>query len=106
MSNELQIAADRGQSMAELMGVSSAPAQQATPSIARVGMIHQPIMGEVEFNGKTIKTEVVPIGAFTLVQGDDKVYSNGITLRIFAQRNQWQRWNSETEEMEKSIMSN
>lgn len=106
MSNELQIAADRGQSMAELMGVSSAPAQQATPSIARVGMIHQPIMGEVEFNGKTIKTEVVPIGAFTLVQGEDKVYSNGITLRIFAQRNQWQRWNSETEEMEKSIMSN
>ena len=54
MSNELQIATDRGQSMAELMGVSSAPAQQATPSIARVGMIHQPIMGEVEFNGKTI----------------------------------------------------
>tara|TARA_R110001632_G_scaffold61139_1_gene147758 strand:- start:110 stop:985 length:876 start_codon:yes stop_codon:yes gene_type:complete len=106
MSNELQIATDRGQSMAELMGVSSAPTQQATPSIARIGMIHQPIMGEVEFNGKTIKTEVVPVGAFTLMQGDDKVYSNGITFRTFAQRNQWQRWNSETEEMEKSVMSN
>ena len=106
MSNELQIATDRGQSMAELMGVSSAPAQQATPSIARVGMIHQPIMGEVEFNGKTIKTEVVPIGAFTLTQGEDKVYSNGITFRVFAQRQQWQRWNSETEEMEKSVLSN
>ena len=106
MSNELQIATDRGQSMAELMGVSSAPAQQATPSIARVGMIHQPIMGEVEFNGKTIKTEIVPIGAFTLVQGEDKVYSNGITFRVFAQRQQWQRWNSETEEMEKSVLSN
>ena len=106
MSNELAIAAERGQSMAELMGVSSAPSQQATPSIARVGMIHQPIMGEVEFNGKTIKTEVVPIGAFTLIQGDDKVYSNGVTFRVFAQRNQWQRWNSETEEMEKSVMSN
>ena len=106
MSNELQIATDRGQSMAELMGVSSAPAQQATPSIARVGMIHQPIMGEVEFNGKTIKTEVVPIGAFTLVQGEDKVYSNGITFRVVAQRQQWQRWNRETEEMEKSVLSN
>ena len=106
MSNELAIAAERGQSMAELMGVSSTPSQQATPSIARVGMIHQPIMGEVEFNGKTIKTEVVPVGAFTLIQGDDKVYSNGVTFRVFAQRNQWQRWNSETEEMEKSVMSN
>jgi hypothetical protein len=63
-------------------------------------------MGEVEFNGKTIKTEVVPIGAFTLVQGEDKVYSNGITFRVFAQRQQWQRWNSETEEMEKSVLSN
>jgi hypothetical protein len=30
MSTELQIAADRGQSMAELMGVSNAPAQSAT----------------------------------------------------------------------------
>ena len=69
-------------------------------------MIHQPIMGEVEFNGKTIKTEVLPIGTFTLVQGEDKVYSNGITLRVFAQRNQWQRWNSETEEMEKSVLAN
>ena len=92
--------------MAEMMGVSAASTQQSTPSIARVGMIHQPIMGEVEFNGKTIKTEVLPIGTFTLVQGEDKVYSNGITLRVFAQRNQWQRWNSETEEMEKSVMSN
>ena len=106
MSNELQIATDRGQSMAELMGVSSAPSQQSTPSIARVGMIHQPIMGEVEFNGKTIKTEVVPVGAFTLTQGDDKVYSNSVTFRVFAQRQQWQRWNSETEEMEKSVLSN
>tara|TARA_Y100000389_G_scaffold166874_1_gene171796 strand:- start:86 stop:961 length:876 start_codon:yes stop_codon:yes gene_type:complete len=106
MSNELAIATERGQSMAELMGVSTTPSQQSTPSIARVGMIHQPIMGEVDFNGKTIKTEVVPVGAFTLMQGDDKVYSSGVTLRVFAQRNQWQRWNSETEEMEKSVMAN
>jgi hypothetical protein len=34
------------------------------------------------------------------------VYSTGISIRIFAQRNQWQRWNSETEEMEKSVLSN
>jgi hypothetical protein len=63
-------------------------------------------MGEVDLNGKKIKTEVVPVGAFTLKTGDDIVYSNGATVRVFAQRNQWQRWNSETEEMEKSVMSN
>jgi hypothetical protein len=69
-------------------------------------MLHQPIMGEVDLNGKMIKTEVVPVGAFTLKTGDDIVYSNGATVRVFAQRNQWQRWNSDTEEMEKSVMSN
>ena len=106
MSNELAIATERGQSMAELMGVSSAPVQENTPSISRLGMLHQPIMGEVELNGKMIKTEVVPVGAFTLKTGDDIVYSNGVTVRVFAQRNQWQRWNSDTEEMEKSVMSN
>lgn len=106
MSNELAIATERGQSMAELMGVSSAPVQENTPSISRLGMLHQPIMGEVELNGKMIKTEVVPVGAFTLKTGDDIVYSNDVTVRVFAQRNQWQRWNSDTEEMEKSVMSN
>ena len=106
MSTELAVATERGQSMAELMGVSSTPSQESTPSISRLGMLHQPIMGEVELNGKMIKTEVVPVGAFTLKTGDDIVYSNGVTVRVFAQRNQWQRWNSDTEEMEKSVMSN
>ena len=106
MSNELAVATESGKSMAELMGVSSTPVNSTTPSISRLGMLHQPIMGEVELNGKKIKTEVVPVGAFTLKTGDDIVYSNGVTVRVFAQRNQWQRWNSDTEEMEKSVMSN
>jgi len=107
MSNELAIANERGQSMAELMGVSIKTSNsEFLPKIPRLGMLHQPIMGEVELNGKMIKTEVVPVGAFTLKTGDDIVYSNGITVRVFAQRNQWQRWNSDTEEMEKSVMSN
>jgi len=107
MSNELAVANERGQSMAELMGVSIKTSNaDFLPSISRLGMLHQPIMGEVELNGKMIKTEVVPVGAFTLKTGDDIVYSNGITVRVFAQRNQWQRWNSDTEEMEKSVMSN
>ena len=105
MSNELAVATESGKSMAELMGVSSAPATSATPSISRLGMLHQPIMGEVDLNGKMIKTEVVPVGAFTLKTGDNIVYSTGVSIRVFVQRYQWQRWNSETEEMEKSVMS-
>lgn len=105
MSNELAIAEERGQSMAELMGVRTSTGD-ATPSTARIGMLHSPLMGEVEFKGKTIKTEVVPVGAFIMTQGETKVYSNGVTVRIFAQRQQWQRWNSESTEMEKSVLAN
>tara|TARA_S200002703_G_scaffold23494_2_gene20312 strand:+ start:5703 stop:6578 length:876 start_codon:yes stop_codon:yes gene_type:complete len=106
MSTELAVATESGKSMAELMGVSPSVSSDASPSIARLGMIHQPIMGEVDYNGKAIKTEVIPVGAFTFTKGDTKVYSTGVSVRVFAQRNQWQRWNSETEEMEKSVLSN
>ena len=107
MSNELAIANERGQSMAELMGVSIKTSNaDFLPSISRLGRLHQPIMGEVELNGKMIKTVVVPVGAFTLKTGDDIVYSVGATVRVFAQRKQLQRWNSDTAEMEKSVMAN
>lgn len=105
MSNELAIANERGQSMAELMGVSMSGGESA-PSIARIGMLHAPIMGEIEVGGKMIKTEVVSVGAFIMTKGEEKVYSNGVNVRIFAQRQQWQRWNDETGEMEKSVQAN
>lgn len=104
MSTELTVAMDKGQSLAELMGVSENKA--SGPSIARLGMLHKALMGTVQLNGKDIKTEVVPVGAFTLKVGDDTYYSVGATVRVFAQRQQWQRWNSETSEMEKSVMAN
>lgn len=104
MSTELTVAMDKGQSLAELMGVSESKA--SGPSIARLGMLHKALMGTVQLNGKDIKTEVVPVGAYTLKVGDDTYYSVGATIRVFAQRQQWQRWNSETSEMEKSVMAN
>jgi hypothetical protein len=105
MSNELAIANERGQSMAELMGVSMSGGD-AAPSIARIGMLHAPIMGEIEVAGKMIKTEVVSVGSFIMTKGDEKIYSDGVEVRIFAQRQQWQRWNDETGEMEKSVQAN
>ena len=107
MSTELAIANERGQSMAELMGVSSAPSQEYTPSISRLKLQQmQPIMGEVELNGKMVKTETIPIGSFKLETGDETVYSDTATVRIFAQRWQYQRFNTETGEMEKTVLVN
>lgn len=104
MSTELTIANDMGMSLAEAMGVSTSTGGGS--SIARVAQIHTAKMGEVEFNGKKIKTEVLPIGTYTITQGDEVVYATSITIRIFAQRMQWQRWNADTKVMEKTVMAN
>lgn len=107
MSTELSIATERGQSMADLMGVTTASGGSSSgPDIARIGMIHTPLMGEVEMDGKMLKIEVLPIGTYKIAQGNDVVYATELKLRIFAMRQQWTRWNSETEDMEKTVLAN
>ena len=106
MSNELAIATERGQSMAELMGVSSAPAQSATPAVARLNVNQEVIEKEVEVDGDVLMKPVMPKGAYKLTQGDNVVYSKTASIRVFAVRNQWQRWNGDSGEMEKSVLSN
>jgi hypothetical protein len=106
MSNELAIATERGQSMAELMGVSNAPAQSATPAVARLNVNQEVIEKEVEMDGDILMKPVMPKGAYKLTQGDTVVYSKTASIRVFAVRNQWQRWNGDSGEMEKSVLSN
>lgn len=106
MSTELAIAAERGQSMAELMGVSNAPSQSATPSVARLNVNQDVIEKEVEVDGDVLMKPVMPKGAYKLTQGDTVVYSKTVSIRVFAVRNQWQRWNGDSGEMEKSVLSN
>jgi hypothetical protein len=106
MSNELAVAADRGQSLAELMGVSEASTKPQGPSLARINVLSTPIKGEIDVAGKKIKTDVVPVGSYKITHGDDVFYAENITIRIFAQRQQWQRWNASTNEMEKSVLAN
>ena len=106
MSTELAIAAERGQSMAELMGVSNAPSQSATPSVARLNVNQDVIEKEVEVDGDVLMKPVMPKGAYKLTQGDTVVYSKTASIRVFAVRNQWQRWNGDSGEMEKSVLSN
>ena len=106
MSNQLTVAADRGKSLAELMGVSEASGKQSGPSIARINVVSVAIKGEIDVGGKKIKTDVIPVGSYKITMGDDVIYAESISIRIFAQRQQWQRWNSGTNEMEKSVMAN
>ena len=104
MSTEISITGMDNASMAALMGVS-AETKQSASSLARINVVSTALKGEMELAGKKIKTDVVPVGAYKITQGDDVFYSEQISIRVFAQRQQWQRWNASTNEMEKSVMT-
>lgn len=106
MSQELAVALDRGQSMAELMGVSNNTQQSATPSVSRLNVNQEILEKEVSMDGETFMKPTVPKGAYKLTTGDDVVYSKTVTVRVFAVRQQWQRWNGDTNEMEKTVLAN
>jgi len=104
MSTEISITGMDNASMAALMGVS-AETKQSASSLARINVVSTALKGEMELGGKKIKTDVVPVGAYKITQGDDVFYAEQVSIRVFAQRQQWQRWNASTNEMEKSVMT-
>jgi hypothetical protein len=73
MSTELAIQNDLGMSLAEAIGVTSSGGETKSVSLPRVNLIHNGIMGNIEVNGKTVKTEVVPAGSYKITQGEDNV---------------------------------
>jgi len=106
MSTELAIQNDLGMSLAEAIGVSNTGGETKSVSLPRVNLTHNGIMGSIEVNGKTVKTEVVPSGAYKITRGDDNVvYSVNPSIRIFAIRQQWSKWDSSEDKMMKTVMS-
>jgi len=106
MSTELAIANDLGMSLAEAIGVTSSGGETKSVSMPRVNLIHNGIMGNIEVNGKSVKTEVVPSGAYKITRVEDNVvYSVNPSIRIFAVRQQWSKWDSSAEVMMKTVMS-
>jgi len=109
MNTELAIQNDLGMSLAEAIGVTpqSGGGERKTTALPRVNLMHNGIMGEIEVNGKPIKTEVVPAGSFKITRGeDDVVYATSPTIRIFAIRQQWSKWDAKEEMMMKTVMAN
>ena len=106
MSNELTITTDLGMSMAEAIGVSSSAGEKKSASLTRINLTHNSIMGSMDVGGKKVKTEVVPGGAYKITLGEGKeVYSVNPSVRIFAVRQQWSKWDSETNQMQKTVMT-
>ena len=106
MSTELAIQNDLGMSLAEAIGVSSSGGETRSAALPRVALLHNGIMGTIEVNGKQVKTEVVPSGAYKITLGQDSVvYSANPSIRVFAVRQQWSKWDSAQEVMMKTVMS-
>tara|TARA_R110000751_G_scaffold16781_2_gene52750 strand:+ start:87 stop:1013 length:927 start_codon:yes stop_codon:yes gene_type:complete len=107
MNTELAVNDNSGRTIAEMMGINVQPDGKKTSTLARLSIIHSAIMGEIEVAGKTIKTEVLPVGTYSLKTKDDEVvYCAAPTIRIFALRQQWTHWDSENNVMDRSIMAN
>jgi hypothetical protein len=106
MSNTAIALASDGKSIAEMMGLAENSSGKRS-MLARFSQIHNSLKGEIEVNGKMIKADTVPAGSFKLVQSDDKVaYATNPKIRIFAQRMQWTRWDSQANEMVKTVLVN
>ena len=108
MNTELAIQNDLGMSLAEAVGVTpQSGGERKTAALPRVNLIHTGIMGEIDVNGKPIKTEVISSGSYKITRGeDDVVYATSPTVRIFAIRQQWSKWDAKEEMMMKTVMAN
>ena len=104
-STEVTLTTD-GRSIAEMMGLSKGSSGKRS-MLARFSQIHSPLKGDMEINGKAVRVDVVPAGAYKLLQSDDKVaYAVSPKIRIYAQRMQWTRWDSDANTMVKTVLVN
>ncbi len=104
-STEVTLTTD-GRSIAEMMGLSKGSSGKRS-MLARFSQIHSPLKGDMEINGKSVRVDVVPAGAYKLLQSDDKVaYAVTPKIRIYAQRMQWTRWDSNENLMIKTVLVN
>ena len=92
MENALDIIGKSPADLAEIMGMSNAPAK-STSALAEIKQVHQNVMGTKEVDGETMEVAIVKAGAYSVTLPDDTVYySDTLTIRPFMQRFQFQRY--------------
>ena len=81
--------------LADAMGFS-APTTPIQSSLRRItGTVIQEVV-----EGKVASSPV-----FKIVSEEDTVFAREVEVRLFAERQKWQRWDSENKTMQKSVMS-
>lgn len=95
MENAVALKVDN-MNLSDAMGFSS-PSTQSQSSLRRItGTVIQEVV-----DGKVASSPV-----FKITSEDDVVYAREVEVRLFAERQKWQRWDSENKTMQKSVMSN
>lgn len=80
-----------GTDLAALLGFNQSQGAQST--LPELKQLYKAEKGEVEFNGKKMVVESIPGGSYALTTADgNTIYSDTVTVRIFMQRYQYQRY--------------
>ena len=92
--------------MAQMTGMAYDTGEKKS-SLARLRINKKSIMGDADVNGKTIKMEIVSAGALGLQNTDNQViYADKVVLRPFVQRFMYQRYDSNSNNYQKTVMAN
>lgn len=81
--------------MSKILGVAdtSSPSEKKVSMLARVKVLHTPIMGEQEIGGKMKNIEVVEGGSYAVQLPDDTMaYSKSVTIQPYVQRFSYKRY--------------
>lgn len=91
--------------MAQMMGMAYDTGEKKS-SLARLRINKKSIMGDADVNGKTMKMEIVSAGALGLQNTDNQViYTDKVVLRPFLQRFMYQRYDSNANNYQKTVMA-
>jgi len=91
--------------MAQMMGMAYDTGEKKS-SLARLRINKKSIMGDADVNGKTMKMEIVSAGALGLQNTDNQViYADKVVLRPFLQRFMYQRYDSNANNYQKTVMA-
>ena len=91
--------------MAQMMGMAYDTGEKKS-SLARLRINKKSIMGDADVNGKTMKMEIVSAGALGLQNTDNQViYADKVVLRPFVQRFMYQRYDSNANNYQKTVMA-
>ena len=95
MSNDIALlndTFDAGTDIAAMLGFTTGGGEQQS-TLAELKQLYKAVKGEMEHKGKKMTVETVAGGNYSLTTADGKtVFSDTVTVRIFMQRYQYQRF--------------